>query len=297
MIYFFFLLNSSLHNYADDNTITATSNSIKNLVDILENESKIALVWLQNNKMIANPEKFHAIILRRGKFLTNHENVVFKIGDQTIKSEESVKLLGITIDNQLNFNKHISSICKKTSAQLNALYRLKNFISFKAKKALAESFVFSNFNYCSLVWNFSSAESLNKINMIHKRTLRFVQDDFESSYEDLLLKSMKPSMNVLRLRQLCIEIFKSINNISPSYMKQIFILKESNRSVRSQYFQNLEIDTKQTVKFGSKSLSYLGPKIWNNLPLHIKNSANVNVFKKVIKFWDGEKCLCKSCRN
>ena len=50
--------SNTLHNYADDNTISACSHSISNLIRTLESESSVALSWLSNNKMIANPEKF-----------------------------------------------------------------------------------------------------------------------------------------------------------------------------------------------------------------------------------------------
>ena len=102
MIYFYFMKSSTLHNYADDNTISACSNSISNLRRTLESESSVALSWLSNNKMIANPEKFHAIILTRNK--TENVNLKIRIGDRIIQSEKCVKLLGVKIDNKLKEN-------------------------------------------------------------------------------------------------------------------------------------------------------------------------------------------------
>ena len=78
------------------------------------------------------------------------------------------KLLGIEIDDKLNFNHHINNICKSASNQLNALTRLKHLLGFKERKVLVNTFVMSNFNYCSLVWNFYSAQSLNIIENVQK---------------------------------------------------------------------------------------------------------------------------------
>ena len=86
-----------------------------------------------------------------------------EVDNQVIKSVSSVELLGIQIDDKLNFNLHISKICKSAANQLNALIRLKQFLSFHAKEVLINSYITSNFNYCPLVWMFSSAQSLNKI--------------------------------------------------------------------------------------------------------------------------------------
>ena len=72
----------------------------------------------------------------------------------------------------------------------------------------------ANFNYCPLVWMFSSAVSLKKIKNSQKRALRFSYRSFYTSYEDLLLKSGFSSMNVKRLRTLCIEISKTLNNLN-----------------------------------------------------------------------------------
>ncbi|XP_057293820.1 uncharacterized protein LOC130622382 [Hydractinia symbiolongicarpus] len=116
------------------------------------------------------------------------------------KSE--VNLLGVTIDNGLNFDSHISKLIKTSSAQLNALFRLSTFLSHKAKLALVQSFIYSNFNYCPLVWNFSSYKSLLKIEQIRKRALRFLLNDNDSTYDELLLKAGKYQMGVYKLKTL-----------------------------------------------------------------------------------------------
>ena len=58
--------------------------------------------------MIANPDKFHSIILTKNK--AENLDLEVKIGDNTIQSEQYVKLLGVTIDNKLNFEKHVSDL-------------------------------------------------------------------------------------------------------------------------------------------------------------------------------------------
>ena len=74
-----------------------------------------------------------------------------QIDNNEIESEKSVTLLGITIDNQLSFDNHISKLCNNTSIQLNALFRRKKYISQKGLKVALNSFTYSNFNYFPLV--------------------------------------------------------------------------------------------------------------------------------------------------
>ena len=90
---------------------------------------------------------------------------------------------------------------------------------------------------------FSSAKSLNKVESLQKRALRFLYEDYVSSYEELLQKAGKEAMKVNRLRSLCIEIYKSINNINPMYMNEIFKLRKTSRAVRSNYRLNLDVRT------------------------------------------------------
>ena len=239
--------------------------------------------------MIANPEKFHCVII--SKYISDTSGIDINITNKTIKSAKYVKLLGISIDNKLDFNLHITELCKKASAQLNALYRLKNILPLKAKSILIQSFVYANFNYCPLIWNFSSAKSLQKIDRIQKRALQFILDNNEDSYETLLNKTGKSQMIVYRLRSLCIEIFKILHGLNPSFMKNIFIFNTENRPVRSQNINNLKVHVTKTQTYGTKCITTLGPNTWNLLP----NVARV--FKEMIKKWDGTKCYCKDCED
>ena len=125
-----------------------------------------------------------------------------------------LRFLRIEIDNKLNFNNHINTICRSAANQLNALIRLRHFLETKERKALIQSFVLSNFNYCPLVWTLSSVKSLNKIENLQKRVLRFMPWDYESSYDELLRLSGSCAMNVRLKRNLCVEIYKTLNDLN-----------------------------------------------------------------------------------
>ena len=104
-------------------------------------------------------------------------------------------------------------------------------------------------------------------------------------------------MNVKRLRTLCIEIFKTLNNLNLNFMKEIFSLRQTNRPVRQKYKLNLDIPSYNQVTFGCKALTFFDPKSWNSLPYHIKSGESLPSFKIVIKFWNGETCGCKIVVN
>ena len=142
---------SDLFNFADDNTISATADNIDHRMLTLKHESELAIKWFTENRMILNPDKSQAMILQNYRNSKNYEPVKLEIESAKIETKNSVKLLGITIDNKLNFEEHTSELCKKASMQLNAISHLQRFMCKEQKEALINSFIFSNFNYCPLI--------------------------------------------------------------------------------------------------------------------------------------------------
>ena len=100
--------------------------------------------------------------------------VGIEVSNITIMSEEKVKLLGIYIDNRLNFDYHISQLCKKAEKKLHALTRgLKN-MNISQRKLIANAFIMSQFSYFPLIWMFHNRAMEHRINRIHQRTPRLI---------------------------------------------------------------------------------------------------------------------------
>ena len=115
MTYFYSLKGQ---NFSDDNPITVTFNTLTRLLKTLEQESESAVSWLKQNELIVNADKFQAIILNKKESEAKYK---LTIDNNDIESTKSVKLLGITINDRLRFDQHISNLCSKAAMQLNAL--------------------------------------------------------------------------------------------------------------------------------------------------------------------------------
>ena len=200
-------------------------------------------------------------------------------------------MLGIELDNKLSFEKHTQDLIRNAGGQLNFMVSKKRFLNQEAKRVLIESYFIANFNYCPLVWMFCNKKLTNKQELIQKRALRFLYNDYDSDYEHLLKLANKPTMEVRKLRTLAIEIFKTLNDLNPPFMKEIFTLNTRRDNVRNR----LVVKTQNSKRYGSNSLRSLGPKIWNKLPESIRTSTHLNTFKQLIKTWSGPKCGCISC--
>ena len=235
--------------------------------------------------MIVNPDKFQSMIVRSKKNLSKS---ILNMNGVELTIEPSLKLSVIEIGNKLNFEKHISNIFKKASNQLNAICRLETFMGHKEKEAIINTFAHLNFKCGCLIWHFSSKKSNNKVEKIHERSLKFLSNDYVSSYAELLEKSLSVLMETKRLRTIVCEIFKTLNNLNPVFMKDIFHYSPNVTHKK----HNLYIHTQNTTKFGNKSLRAFGANIWNTLPEYIKSTTSLLEFKKFIKMWPGPKCKC-----
>ena len=276
---FYFIEKASLHGFADDHTISSESKELIILKDVLVSETNIAINWLTDNSMIANPSKFQAIVMSKSR---QHIITDFAFKDKSIESTNAVKLLGVTIDDKLNFTTHISNICRKAGGQLNALLRLRKYLSHDSKKLAINSFVESNFNYCPLAWHFSTYDSNMKIYNIYKRSDRFTGRN--SSKDHISIDLMK----IKRLRILAIEVFKTLHNLNPSYMKEIFQKSSFRTSERLKF--NIKVHSYNQTRFGKNSLRFVGPMLWNSLPNEVKSITTLPKFKLFMKTWGTEAC-------
>ena len=103
-----------------------------------------------------------------------HEHMWPKIDDDQIWESRTVKLVGVTRDNELKFDEYISNVCKMAPRKLTVLTKIKKYLDFKKLRLLLKTFFDSNFKYCPLTWMFYSRTPNNKINKLHKRVIRLV---------------------------------------------------------------------------------------------------------------------------
>ena len=140
------------------------------------------LDWFKINAVKANPGKFQFMILG----VKNIAHFTINVNGKIIPCSNELKLLGVTIDNELEFKKHIEDLCKKASYKLHALRRIRGYLTVKKARILTNAFIDSQFNYAPLIWMFSGKTLINKICKVHHRTLRVVYNGYNNSDGELL---------------------------------------------------------------------------------------------------------------
>jgi hypothetical protein len=130
---------------------------------------------------------------------------------------------------------------------------------------------------------------------IQERALRFIYEDYSSSYEDLLNKSRLPTLKIRRLRTMAIEVYKILNKKSPMYLNDLFVYKESRYSFRKT--NTVEVPQVRTTYHGLHSFRFAGATLWNELPNELRNVSSLSQFKSLINSWSGGSCRCGSCKS
>ena len=198
------------------------------------------------------------------------------MNNNEIASSNEEKLLGILLDSKLNFDSHITSLCKKAGQKLSALARINHYLTQDQKLLLLNSVVKSQFSYCPLIWMFTSRYLNNALNSIHERALRLIYNDYELPFDRILEDNKQKSIHQKNIESLAIEIYKFQAGLAPPIMSDLFVTRENNYNLRN--FQELESSLKRTVKFGTETISYMGSQIWNLISERLWALETLNKF-------------------
>ena len=187
-------------------------------------------------------------------------------------------MLGVAIDNTLFFDEHIIHICKTANKKPNALSRINHYMKQHQKETLLSSFIISHLSYCPLIWMFCSKQSTKKINAVHERSLRIIQNDYESLYPLLLEEAHQITFHKRCINSLMIEVYKYLNGHSPDIINDIFKLRENTYNLQN--FHIFQTENPRLLKYGLDAISYRASQIWQQVPTDIREAASL-IFSKM----------------
>ena len=131
-------------------------------------------------------------------------------------------MLVVIIDNKLDFNEHLNTVCKKANVQLHALNRISRFFSPEQRVLIISAYVKSLSNQRTLVWIFCYQRFMHEMNKIHERSLLLLLKNYKDDFQDLLRSSGDISIHQRCLNLLLTAVYKYIHGLSPEMMNEVF---------------------------------------------------------------------------
>ena len=257
--------------FADDTTIMDSGSNLSRLIDQFKLKLTKFIEWVKYNQLTINWKKTKFMIISEKRFTKEKLDFLLLDGNN-VEVVKKFRLLGVTIDNCLTFQDHISTLKQKVNIKLFSIKKLK-FLSLSTKIHFFKTFIQPHFDYCSTIFTFFNKKlfcnivkfynlciyRLLNINIFHMSTLE--QNEILCKYNIMPL-SMR---FFLKMNYFCYKIVNKL--ILKGYHKEL-IFKES------LYFRDREIVALPNIKstYGRLSFFYFLPKFLNKI---IKHSSNL----------------------
>ena len=209
----------------------------------------------QSNKRSKN--RLHSVLQSINDYAIN-----IHIDGVPIDQSNESKSLELIIDENLSWKAHIHKISKKVSSGIGALKRVRPFVSIHTAIKIYQGLIEPHFDYCSAVWDGLTRQPSEKL---QNRAIRVI------------------TKSVRRAKQKANLMYKSINNLAPAYLCNLFAPRTPNY-----YFRNAKkklILPKPRTDYLNRSFSYSGALLWNNLPEEMRTSNFLGLFKRGSHRW------------
>ena len=256
--------------FADDTTLYASGKNFSDVNRIVNMEFIKIKNWTYANRLSLNLDKTIVMSFTLNKNVPNPE--IFFEGNSFAVTNQT-KFLGIIIDDQLKFSNHLQIVSLKLSKNVGIIYRLKTCIPQKVLIQLYYSLVYPYLSYCVNIWGSTYDAHVKPIEILQKKIVRLITN---SSY----YAHTTPLFRELNILKLC-DIYK--------FHAALFMFDKIHSSTtvpRHSYSTRFNSDTRSAfhrLTVTQHSLSFTAPKIWNDIPLAIRNIKKLKPFKKNLK--------------
>ena len=260
--------------FADDTNIYFESDNLNHLEKVVNKELKLVKKWLDANKLALNVDKTNFIIFRSPKH-SLERTISIKIGREHVNQAKYVKFLGILLDENLNWRYHLSELSKKLARTCGIFFKIRHLLPTNVFISLYYSLFASFLQYGIIVLGLAYNTHTNPIYLLQKKVVRpIVFKNFTSPSTPIFseLKILK-LYDLFNLKLLTF-VYESLNLISPTFFHNIFETLSSvhQYGTRQACGGDIFMMRGNTLQYGLKSIRYAGAKVWNGIPLKIKQS-------------------------
>ena len=175
-------------------------------------------------------------------------------------------------------------MCKSAYFHLRNIARIRKYLDSAATQSLVHAFITSRIDYCnSLLYGVSNV-SLSKLQHVQNSAARLIMHIKKSEHitPTLIKLHWLPVTHQITFKLLLLT-FKALSGMAPSYISDLLVPYQPSRNLRSADTNLLCVPRSQLVTYGDRAFSIAAPKLWNSLPVHLRNCPSLTVFKSGLK--------------
>lgn len=270
--------------FADDTSIFQSGTSWTTLVECINAELNKVNDWFVANKLTLNINKTNYIVFK------SYRKIKPAIGDLSINSEpitkvDSVKFLGVFIDRHLSWRDHINYISLKIAKNIGIISRVAKILPKNIRLSLYNSLILPYLSYANLIWASNYVSPLQRLVILQKRAVRMIVGASRTEHSQPIFKDL----NLLNLKQIntlqiALLLYSYSHNLLPASFEGYFTL---NSKIHEHYTRGAELyrPIKTRTNMRKFSIKSAGPRIWNSIPVEIRNAKNKFIFKKSLKIF------------
>ena len=265
--------------FADDTNLFLSGKSPKKCLESINAELVKINNWVISNRLSLNTEKTNFIIFSKRKISDDLPSVY--INGHAINRVDTMKFLGVLIDDQLNWNKHIIYIKSKVSKSIGMLNCARRNLNQNTLRKLYFAFVYPYFNYCIDVWGCCGRQQFQSLFILQKRAIRIISGVSRRAHTEPLFISL----DILPLESVYILatslfMYKHYYRFLPAVVDDFFQSNSAIHSVNTRRRNHLHVPITRS-KSGTLSIRFRGVHIWNQILLLLNvNSLTLNQFKR-----------------
>ena len=275
--------NGEMFLFADDATLSVRGRSMNEIQTKLNQALDEVYTWTQKNKLLLNTNKTKVMVVgSRQKLQTlNSTRLQIQIKSTPIERVSRYKCLGIVIDDNLQFTKHVDKVALQMKQKLGILRRLKGTFNTHYLSLLYWGYILPHALYCCNVWANRSQQNYDVINKLHKRAAYIIAGcSWETPSEQVLTQLNWPTLQKLYSKAMACMTFKCVHHLAPSLLSVKFVLHDdvAQRITRNSHQLKLE-PPRCNTEFYRRSFVCSAVSYWNNLPIETRCSPNLESFK------------------
>ena len=278
----------SFHIYADDTQIYVgvKPDAAASVLVRLEKCLEEIRAWMCVHKLKLNDDKTEFMMISTKSKLKKMGELSLHMGATAVPAAESARNLGVIIDKVMDMDAQVTAICKSAYFQLHNIGAIRRYLTPEVTAQLIHAFVTSRLDYCNALLYGITDECLRKLKRVQNTAARIITLSRKYDHITPILKMLHWLPIHLRIEfKILLLTYKALHGLAPVYLSELLVIQVQERSLRSANKEcRLVVQTVQTnPKTGDKAFSVTAPKLWNQLPLDIRNAKSVDCFKRKLK--------------